>query len=103
MLRVNWQGEADKARTESLAIQAANRHHQQPELVSDLEEALTAESDGEPERPSTPGKLSAHATRCQLQCVRLTLFHSGCAKACKSELRLEPIAADNTSLHLSSM
>ena len=62
MLRVNWQGEADKARAESLAIQAANRHHQQPELVSDLEEALTAESDGEPERPSTPGKLSATVT-----------------------------------------
>ena len=77
MLRVDWQGEADKARAESLAAQAANRHQQQPELISDLEEALTAESDGEQVQPSIPGKLLDYATSglvCQLQCTRLALF-----------------------------
>ncbi|DBB01927.1 TPA: hypothetical protein ACH3X1_000519 [Trebouxia sp. C0004] len=58
MLRVNWQGEADKARSESLAIQAANRHEQPPELVSDLEQALNVVSDGE----QTPGVIPQEAT-----------------------------------------
>ena len=57
MLRVDWQGEADKARSESLAIQAAHRLEQQPELVSDLERALSAGSDGEQTQASTPGQL----------------------------------------------
>ena len=57
MLRVDWQGEADKARSESVAIQAANRREQQPELVSDLERALSGDSDDEQTQASTPGQL----------------------------------------------
>ena len=57
MLRVDWQGEADKARAESLAIQVANRHEHQPELVSDLERALSGDSDVEETQASTPGQL----------------------------------------------
>lgn len=58
MLRVDWQGEADKARSDSLAIQTAHRLEQQPELVSDLERALSADSDGEQTQASMPGQLS---------------------------------------------
>ncbi|KAL0044593.1 hypothetical protein WJX82_001696 [Trebouxia sp. C0006] len=57
MLRVDWQGEADKARSESLAIQAAHRLEQQPVLVSDLERALSADSDGEQTQASMPGVI----------------------------------------------
>ena len=66
MLRVDWQGEADKAREESLAIQAANAHNdgQAPELVSDLEEALNADSDSDPAQPSIPGKAIEASLLC---------------------------------------
>lgn len=57
MLRVDWQGEADKARSDSLAIQTAHRLEQQPELVSDLERALSAGSDGAQTQASMPGQL----------------------------------------------
>ncbi len=74
MLRVDWQGEADKARSDSLAIQAANRHEQQPELVSDLEQALNAGNDGEQAQASTPGQLF-NQSLISLACVFLDQAH----------------------------
>lgn len=69
MLRVDWQGEADKACEESLAIQAANRHEQEPELISDLQEALNGDSDSNPAHPSIPGTYEEHYSFSCLDCV----------------------------------